>query len=49
MAKKKLTLSITEKVIKAAKKKAVDEDISVSEEVEKHLRKWAKVNKNEAD
>ena len=41
MAKKKLTLSIEEKVIKAAKKKAVDADTSLSAEVERHLAKWA--------
>jgi len=42
MAKKKLTLTIEEKVIKAAKKRAVDKDTSVSAEVERHLEKWAK-------
>ena len=40
--KKKLNLTIDEDVIKAAKKKAIDEDTSVSEEVERHLREWAK-------
>jgi hypothetical protein len=38
--KKKLNLTIDEDVIKAAKKKAIDEDTSVSEEVERHLREW---------
>jgi len=42
MAKKKLTLSVEEKVIKAAKKKAVDADTSLSAEVERYLEKWAK-------
>jgi predicted HicB family RNase H-like nuclease len=42
MAKKKLTLTIEEKVIKAAKKKAVDADTSLSAEVERHLEEWAK-------
>ena len=41
MAKKKLTLSVEEKVIKAAKKKAIDADTSVSAEVQKHLEEWA--------
>ena len=42
MAKKKLTLSVEEAVIKGAKKKAIDQGTSVSEQVERHLREWAK-------
>jgi predicted HicB family RNase H-like nuclease len=40
--KKRLNLTIDEDVIKAAKKKAIDEDTSISEVVEKSLREWAK-------
>ena len=40
--KKKLSLTIDEDVIKAAKKKAVDVDTSVSAEVERYLKEWAK-------
>ena len=51
MAKKKLTLSVEEDMIKVAKKKAVDQDTSVSEQVERYLREWAKdpsPNENES-
>jgi hypothetical protein len=40
--KKKLNLTIDEDVTKAAKKKAIDEDTSISEVVEMYLREWAK-------
>jgi len=38
--KKKLSLTVDDELIKKAKKKAVDEDTSISAEVEKHLRQW---------
>jgi len=40
--KKKLNLTIDEDVIKAAKKKAVDADTSVSAEVQRYLSQWVK-------
>ena len=41
MAKKKrLNLTLDPEVIKAAKKKAIDCDTTVSAEVEKRLKKW---------
>ena len=45
MTKKKLTLSIEEKVIKTAKKKALDYDCSVSELFE-HFIKATQKNKD---
>jgi len=41
MAKRKrLNLTLDPEVIKAAKKKAIDKETTISEEVEKHLRRW---------
>lgn len=40
-AKKKLSLTVDEKVIKGAKHKAIEEGTSISAEVERHLRQWA--------
>lgn len=45
MAKKKLTLSVNEKVIKTAKKKALDYDCSVSELFEYFIRATQKDKK----
>ena len=45
MAKKKLTLSVDEKIIKSAKKKALDSDCSVSELFEYFIKATQKNKK----
>lgn len=40
--KKRLSLTVDSDITKKAKKKAVDEETSVSAEVERHLREWVK-------
>lgn len=42
MRKARLTLSIDPEVKKAAQKKAIDQEVTVSEVVEAYLREWTK-------